>query len=290
MLCYLARVEPYNIKCIKDGLFQPKTAEGDAKPESQYTPDEMKETRTDLVHSFEGPSNIKENMIIDLKLEYQTFRAKFTKSLLQTYTRYKALLNEITNDGVNLSKHEINNKGLVPETFDWNKKEVFDEEEVTHVKVLIALADNELAVRKKHARNGKWVDITMRKDKEEKIKKAVEEAKLLAMSKTEVIKVVREEAKKLEINPKEVFSTKTSEKFKKAHDAELEVFKKEHSKKVKRITKLNKRRAKEYMWTMINKIKPEPITDIKIHPNIKPLVKLSKRTIRVVLVDQRTME
>nr|GFC80198.1 retrovirus-related Pol polyprotein from transposon TNT 1-94 [Tanacetum cinerariifolium] len=117
----------------------PKTAEGDAKPESQWTPDERrvvvqdqrlksiimscqpddimkfvisclsaKETWSDLVHSFEGPSDTKENRIMDLKLEYQTFRTKSTEGLLQTNTRYKTLLNEIANDGVNLSKHEIN--------------------------------------------------------------------------------------------------------------------------------------------------------------------------------------
>ncbi|GJV98351.1 retrovirus-related pol polyprotein from transposon TNT 1-94 [Tanacetum coccineum] len=84
MLCYLARMEPYYLKCIKDGPFQPKTAEGDDKPKSQWTADERrvvvqdqrlksiimsclpddimksviscvsaKETWTDLVHSFE---------------------------------------------------------------------------------------------------------------------------------------------------------------------------------------------------------------------------------------------
>ncbi|GJZ60254.1 hypothetical protein Tco_0616070 [Tanacetum coccineum] len=58
-----------------------------------------KETWTDLVHSFEGPSDTKENRIMDLKLEYQTFRAKSTESLSQTYTRYKTLLNELANDG-----------------------------------------------------------------------------------------------------------------------------------------------------------------------------------------------
>ncbi|GKD72465.1 hypothetical protein Tco_1330747 [Tanacetum coccineum] len=139
MLYYLARMEPYYVKCIKDDPFQPKTVEGDAKPESQWTLDERrvvvqdqrlksiimsclpdgimksviscvsaKETWTDLVHSFEGPSDTKENRIMDLKLEYQTFRAKSTESLSQTYTRYKTLLNELANDGVNLSKHEIN--------------------------------------------------------------------------------------------------------------------------------------------------------------------------------------
>nr|GEV66800.1 zf-CCHC domain-containing protein/DUF4219 domain-containing protein/UBN2 domain-containing protein [Tanacetum cinerariifolium] len=269
-----------------------------------------KETWTDLVHSFQGPSDTKENRIMDLKLEYQTFRTKFIESLSQTYTRYKTLLNELANDGVNLSKHKINdfqenyddevderyseeyprdldveyqeramlanskcfikrrnnflgqkvnentecykcgnkghfardcfsktsnpsyqspmnnfssvskgfqpkftpkiiqsspnlnsqtnpkfqkdykakykkmkakltlleaslsspynpktfqpkNKGLVAKIFDWDEEEV--DEEVTRVKVLMALADDELNVGKSHARNGEWVDITIRK-------------------------------------------------------------------------------------------------------------------------------
>ncbi|GKC10255.1 hypothetical protein Tco_1001865 [Tanacetum coccineum] len=200
MLCFLAGMEPYYIQCIKDGPFKPKTAEGTNKPEAQWTQDERrvvvqdqrfksiivsclpddimesfiscetaKDTWTDLVHSFEGPSDTKENMIMDLKLEYQTFKAKPSESLSHTYTRYKTLLNDLSNDGVNLSKHEINtpktfqlkNKGLVAETFHWNEEEVSDDEEVTQVKILMALADDELTVGKNHAQNGKWIDITM---------------------------------------------------------------------------------------------------------------------------------
>ncbi|GJR83132.1 retrovirus-related pol polyprotein from transposon TNT 1-94 [Tanacetum coccineum] len=155
MLCYIARMEPYYLKCIKDGLFQPKTTEGDDKPESQWTPYERrvvvqdqrlkssimpylpddimksviscetaKATWTDLVYSFEGPSDTKENRIMDLKLEYQTFRAKPTEK-------------------------------------------VSDDEEVTQVKVLMALADDELIVGKNHARNDEWIDIIMRKCRDE---------------------------------------------------------------------------------------------------------------------------
>nr|GEV52164.1 retrovirus-related Pol polyprotein from transposon TNT 1-94 [Tanacetum cinerariifolium] len=79
MLCYLVGMEPYYLKCIKGGLFLPKI-----------------------------PKDTKENRIMDLKFNYQTFRDKSTKSLSQTYTRYKTLLNEIANDGVKLSKNEIN--------------------------------------------------------------------------------------------------------------------------------------------------------------------------------------
>ncbi|GKC35083.1 hypothetical protein Tco_1047467 [Tanacetum coccineum] len=42
MLCYLVGMEPYYLKRIKDGPFQPKTADGDAKLESQWTPDERR--------------------------------------------------------------------------------------------------------------------------------------------------------------------------------------------------------------------------------------------------------
>ncbi|GJZ75232.1 hypothetical protein Tco_0639697 [Tanacetum coccineum] len=119
------------LKCIKDGPFKQKTTEGDDKPESQWTPDERrvvvqdqrlksiimsclpydimelvinceiaKARWSDLVHNFKGPSDTKENRIMELKLEYQTLRAKPTESLSQTYTRYKTLLNELANDGV----------------------------------------------------------------------------------------------------------------------------------------------------------------------------------------------
>ncbi|GJR97062.1 hypothetical protein Tco_0269236 [Tanacetum coccineum] len=86
MLCYLAGMKPYYLKCIKDGPVQPKTTEDDIM-ESVISYETAKAIWTDLVHSFEGPSDTKENRIMDLKLEYQTFRAKPTESLSQTYTR-----------------------------------------------------------------------------------------------------------------------------------------------------------------------------------------------------------
>nr|GEV26361.1 copia protein [Tanacetum cinerariifolium] len=44
-----------------------------------------------------------------------------------------------------------------------DEEEVFDEEVMTQVNVLMALADDELMVEKNHARNGKWIEITIRK-------------------------------------------------------------------------------------------------------------------------------
>ncbi|GJR93479.1 hypothetical protein Tco_0265653 [Tanacetum coccineum] len=178
--------------------------------ESVISCETTKPTWTDLVHSFKGPSNTKKKKIMDLKLEYQTLRAKPSESLSQTYTRYKTLLNELANDGVNLFKHEINTLDLadiygmfvyednliqrrysnskkarittlstpistaffsnnVIRDFQENSDDELDEriisydEEMTQVNVLMALADDELTVGKNHARNGEWIDITMRK-------------------------------------------------------------------------------------------------------------------------------
>ncbi|GKE78350.1 hypothetical protein Tco_1544470, partial [Tanacetum coccineum] len=74
-----------------------------------------------------------------------------------------ALLEASPSSSQNPKTSQPKNKGLVAETFDWDEEKVSDDEEVTQVKVLMALADDELTVGKSHARNGKWVDITIRK-------------------------------------------------------------------------------------------------------------------------------
>ncbi|GJT91956.1 hypothetical protein Tco_1080801 [Tanacetum coccineum] len=109
-------------------------------------------------------------------------------------------------------------------------------------------------------------------DKYELIKNAKEEARLLAISKPEVIKVVQEEAKKIGLNPRKIASAKAGEKFKKAQDAKHQVLKREHTKKVKKSLKLRKHKFESYMCTINNRLKPETINDIKIHPKTKPLV------------------
>ncbi|GJW61907.1 hypothetical protein Tco_0111242 [Tanacetum coccineum] len=79
-------------------------------------------------------------------------------------------------------------------------------------------------------------------DKEEMLKKSVEEAKLLEMSKPELIKV----------------------------DAEMKVLSIEHAQKVNKEKEIRQKRIDNYMWTTINRLKPEPIIDVKIHSNTKP--------------------
>ena len=59
---------------------------------------------------------------------------------------------------------QAKNKGLVAETYDWDEVEVSSDDDEVHISALMALSeDNKLAVGKSHARNGEWVNITMRK-------------------------------------------------------------------------------------------------------------------------------
>nr|GEX04821.1 retrovirus-related Pol polyprotein from transposon TNT 1-94 [Tanacetum cinerariifolium] len=113
------------------------------------------------------------------------FQPKFTPKLIQTpsnssshidsklqkdykteYKKMKAKLSlfDVSSSGPqNPKTFQPKNKCLVAKIFDWDKDEVFGDEEVTQVKVLMALVDDELTVRNSHARNGEWVDITIRK-------------------------------------------------------------------------------------------------------------------------------
>ncbi|GJZ18213.1 hypothetical protein Tco_0554336 [Tanacetum coccineum] len=81
-----------------------------------------------------------------------------------------------------------------------------------------------------------------------------------------------EEAKKLVIHPKDKITTKVGEKFKKAQDVEHEVLKRQHTEKVRKYIKLMKHKFDNYMWTISSRLKPETITDIKIHLKTKPVV------------------
>ncbi|GJW68739.1 hypothetical protein Tco_0123163 [Tanacetum coccineum] len=133
-MCHIIAIEPI----IKNGPFIPMTI-GQRKPENQWTGDERKaanldqrlkslimsvlpddqmnsiinclttkSTWDDLILYHEGPYDVKESRVMDLKLCYNTFKFKEGESLTQTFTRYKALLNELVNDCIKLSKLEIN--------------------------------------------------------------------------------------------------------------------------------------------------------------------------------------
>ncbi|GJU96971.1 retrovirus-related pol polyprotein from transposon TNT 1-94 [Tanacetum coccineum] len=67
-----------------------------------------KSTWDDLIMYHKAPSDVKESRVMDPKLCYNTFKFKESESLTQTFTRYKALMNELVNDGIKLLKLKIN--------------------------------------------------------------------------------------------------------------------------------------------------------------------------------------
>ncbi|GKD90948.1 hypothetical protein Tco_1366455 [Tanacetum coccineum] len=173
---------------------------------------------------------------------------------------------------------------------DTKKEQVFEEPKhakiatddvVSQVKLVptsrVVQEDPDEPVRVPYMINGKMHyltndEITTHLEKEELIKKAAEQARLLAITKPEVVKVVGEEAEKIGINPERITSAKEGEKFKKARDAELKVLNKERNEKLKKPLEPRKHKYENYMLTIGNKLKPEKITDVKIHPHIKPIV------------------
>nr|GEW07453.1 reverse transcriptase domain-containing protein [Tanacetum cinerariifolium] len=199
-LCYLARIEPYYIKCIKDGPFQPKTAKGDVKPESQWTPDERRvglmnanHTQTldltDIYGRFVYEDNLIQRRYSDTKKALITttlshfakdclsktsepsykssktgyssvskgFQPKFSPKITQSSQSSSSQADPKIEKDYKAEYKKIKAKLALLE------EEVSDDEKVTHVKILMALSDDELTVGKNHAQNDEWIDITMRK-------------------------------------------------------------------------------------------------------------------------------
>ncbi|GKC83263.1 hypothetical protein Tco_1138980 [Tanacetum coccineum] len=137
-LCHIIGIEPQFENIISNGPYISMAA-GQRKSKTQWTHEERKATNLDqrlkslimyvLLHNqmnsvincltakstwddlilyHERPFDVKESRVIDLKLCYNTFKFKEGESLTQTFTIYKALMNELINDGIKLSKLEIN--------------------------------------------------------------------------------------------------------------------------------------------------------------------------------------
>ncbi|GKB97716.1 hypothetical protein Tco_0983853 [Tanacetum coccineum] len=129
-------------------------------------------------------------------------------------------------------------KGIATESDDDPSKKLVKASSIIH-------PDPDEPVRLEFMINGKVVYLTEQEiqdycDKEEQIKKAEEEARLLAITKPE--------------------------------DAEHAVLKRQHNEKVRKSLELRKHKYNSFMWTVSSRLKPEPITDIKIHPKTKPVV------------------
>ncbi|GKD05613.1 hypothetical protein Tco_1180587, partial [Tanacetum coccineum] len=88
-----------------------------------------------------------------------------TKDFEAKYNKVKAKLALLSSSASAPSSSSGKNKGLTAETYDWDKEEVSsNDNEVTEVKVLMALTDEErVSVGKESANNGEWVKISIQK-------------------------------------------------------------------------------------------------------------------------------
>ncbi|GJR98705.1 retrovirus-related pol polyprotein from transposon TNT 1-94 [Tanacetum coccineum] len=92
-------------------------------------------------------------------------KPRHTKDFKAKYNKVKAKLSLFSSNASAPSSSLGKNKGLIAETYDWDEEEVlFDDNEVTEVKALMSLADEErVSIGKESARNGEWIKISMKK-------------------------------------------------------------------------------------------------------------------------------
>ncbi|GKB95391.1 hypothetical protein Tco_0981528, partial [Tanacetum coccineum] len=87
-----------------------------------------------------------------------------TKDFEAKFNKVKAKLALLSSSASAFKASMVKNKGLIAEAYEWDEEEVSsDDNEMVEVKVLMALAEENDAVRKEGAKNGEWVKISMRK-------------------------------------------------------------------------------------------------------------------------------
>ncbi|GKA28939.1 retrovirus-related pol polyprotein from transposon TNT 1-94 [Tanacetum coccineum] len=87
-----------------------------------------------------------------------------TKDFEAKYNKVKAKLALLSLSASASKAATDKNKGLIAEAYEWDEEEVsLDDNEMVEVKVLMALAEDNDAISKEGARNGKWVKISIRK-------------------------------------------------------------------------------------------------------------------------------
>jgi gag-polypeptide of LTR copia-type/Zinc knuckle len=72
-----------------------------------------------LCIQFEGTEEVRANKKIDLKRSYETFFAKPSESLSDTYNRFKCLLDDMTNVDIIMDAYELNHKFLDILPYKW---------------------------------------------------------------------------------------------------------------------------------------------------------------------------
>nr|GEU79114.1 F-box protein CPR1-like [Tanacetum cinerariifolium] len=107
-----------------------------------------KSTWGDLILYHEGPSDMKESRVMDMKLCYNTF--EFKEDFEAKYNKVKAKPALLSSSASYPSSSSSKNSGLVAETYDWVEEKVSsNDNEVTEVKALMILADKERVFVKK---------------------------------------------------------------------------------------------------------------------------------------------
>nr|GEV37930.1 uncharacterized mitochondrial protein AtMg00810-like [Tanacetum cinerariifolium] len=124
------------------------------------------------VHDFQDSPNDEEDTRSsqeyrnDLEEEYQA-RALLVKSIIffknAKYNKVKAKLALLSSSTSASKAPMVKNKELIVKAYEWDKEEVsLDDNEMVEVKVLMALAEENIAIDKESAKNGEWVKIFMR--------------------------------------------------------------------------------------------------------------------------------
>ncbi|GKA73763.1 hypothetical protein Tco_0780065 [Tanacetum coccineum] len=158
---------------------------GDERKDFQNSPDDEEDTRSheylnDLEEEYQARSLLAKSKrffkkgtqrFSSAKATDQTECYKCRKKELRPTKEFKAKYNKVKAKLALLSSRTlasnataVKNKGLIAKAYEWDKEEVLsDDNEMVEVKVLMALSEENDAISKEGARNGKWVKISMRK-------------------------------------------------------------------------------------------------------------------------------
>ncbi|GJZ56770.1 hypothetical protein Tco_0612264 [Tanacetum coccineum] len=123
----------------------------------QNSPDNEKDTRSSQEYLNDLEEEFHERpLLAKSKRPTKDFEAKYNK-----FTAKLALLSS----GASSSKSSmVKNKGLVAEAYEWDEEDVSsDDNEMTEVKVPMALTNDENVVGKESVKNSEWAKISMRK-------------------------------------------------------------------------------------------------------------------------------
>ncbi|GJR33343.1 hypothetical protein Tco_1109575 [Tanacetum coccineum] len=153
-MCHIIGIEPQFENIISNAPFIPMAA-GQKKPEAQWTADERKAANLD-----QRLKSLIMSVLPDDQMNSDFQDSPDDEEDTRSSHEY---LNDLGASTPNSSSGK--NKGLIAETYHWDDEEVSsDENEVTEVKALMALTDEErVSVGKEKARNDDWTKISMKK-------------------------------------------------------------------------------------------------------------------------------